>query len=169
MPSEMTFRTAFGSWSNALRAAGLEPVKWIPTQHGVTRKGTRNQTRKLVDEDGYDALFEPSHPMAKKNGYVRVHRKIAFDAGLLINPSDDVHHKNENKRDNRLENLEVLSKSEHARLSTPKGSTRPRRSSSKCSFGGCDTLQKSRYGLCRRHYKLQWQRNLLESPTQEKP
>lgn len=36
--------------------------------------------------------------------------------GRKLSSNEFVHHKNEDKRDNDIENLEILSKSEHARL-----------------------------------------------------
>lgn len=158
MPSEITFRRVFGSWSNALRAAGFEPVKFIPTLNGITRKGTRNKNRKEVINDGYLSVFEPTHPAAGRNGYVRVNRMVAYDAGLLTDLADEVHHRNQNKLDNRLDNLEVLSKAGHATITTPKGSKRPRRQTVRCFYPECATETGSKYGLCVPHYKLQWDR-----------
>ena len=82
-------------------------------------KGSRNKkgVRRLLNKWGYYELFEPSHPMAKKNGYIREHRMIAYDKGLLKNPEDEVHHINGIKTDNRVENLQVLSKPEHTSIS----------------------------------------------------
>lgn len=155
MPSEMTFRLAFGSWGNGLRAAGFEPAKWIPTKNGVTRKGTRNKSRKEVEDGGYLALFEPTHPLANKKGYVRVHRMVAYNAGLLADPTMEVHHINGNKKDNRLDNLQVLAKPAHTSL-THKGLKRPQHGSKPCSVVGCGILTASRYGLCTKHYKAAW-------------
>lgn len=41
--------------------------------------------------------------------------------GRLLNLNEIIHHKNENKKDNRIENLEVLSRREHVSLHSSKG------------------------------------------------
>src|SRR3990167_9788897 len=98
MPSDMPVRQRFGNWNNFLKIMGLKPIKWIPSQNGFTRKGTRNKTRKeIIDGYGYINVFEPKHPMARKNGYIKLHRKIMYDAGLLKNSVLEVHHLNGNK------------------------------------------------------------------------
>jgi len=80
-------------------------------------KGSRNKkgVSKIVTVGGYLEIFQPSHPLAKKNGYVLEHRMIAYDAGLIRDPKMQVHHKNGNKQDNRLENLEVTTCAEHTK------------------------------------------------------
>lgn len=75
---------------------------------------TLRQNRR-VRHDGYIDVWEPTHPLANSTGYVAEHRKVAHDAGLLTDPSMHVHHRNHNKQDNRLANLEVLTGEEHAR------------------------------------------------------
>ena len=65
--------------------------------------------------DGYIEVYEPEHPLARSDGRVMIHRKIAWDTGLLTDPSLEVHHRNGDKTDNRPQNLEVLSTAEHAR------------------------------------------------------
>ena len=87
-------------------------------------KGARNKKGVgRVLSLGYYEVFQPTHPLAKKNGYVREHRMIAWDAGILTDPSMEVHHVNEIKTDNRLENLKVMTKEEHTSL-TWKGKKR---------------------------------------------
>lgn len=65
--------------------------------------------------DGYVEVYEPEHPLARKDGRVQVHRKMAWDAGMFDDPALQVHHVNEVRDDNRLENFEILSVAEHAR------------------------------------------------------
>ena len=67
---------------------------------------------------GYIAVYIPDHPMAwKGSGLVYAHRLIMEEKlGRPIFPSEHVHHKNENPKDNRIENLEIVSASQHAKI-----------------------------------------------------
>lgn len=82
----------------------LPQRKWV--------KGHRPKSRLK----GYIRIYKPSHPLANADGHVLEHRMVLYDAGVDIPPGSNVHHKNGIKDDNRLENLEVLAKSEHHRL-----------------------------------------------------
>jgi hypothetical protein len=66
---------------------------------------------------GYVLLRRPWHPNTNASGYVLAHRFIMaqFLGRPLLN-SEQVHHKNGVKTDNRLENLELMTVSEHSRL-----------------------------------------------------
>ena len=88
-------------------------------------KGSRNKkgVSRILTVHGYYEVFQPRHPLAKKNGYVREHRMIAWDAGLFTDPEMEVHHINEVKTDNRIENLQPMSKEEHTHI-TWKGKKR---------------------------------------------
>ena len=56
----------------------------------------------------------PKHPMANPWGYVPQHRLIVERAlGRFLQSSELIHHKNGNKTDNRLDNLQVVSRAEH--------------------------------------------------------
>ena len=70
---------------------------------------------KRVKERGYITLWMPDHPMARRNGYLAEHRLVASQKlGRYLSPQEHVHHVNEDRSDNRPENLEVLSAREHA-------------------------------------------------------
>lgn len=125
-------------------------------------KGCRNKKRiKVLTLGGYYDIYEPSHPVSKSNGYALEHRVIAYNAGLLTDLSMEVHHINGIKTDNRLSNLKVLTKQEHTSI-TWKG---VKRSDNGTECKMCNTKTRSKYNLCQKHYKLEWQRrNIYENP-----
>jgi rRNA maturation protein Nop10 len=84
------------------RAHGPDAIGW---------KGGRT-----VDKHGYVLVYAPDHPNAVGN-YVPEHRLVM--SAILERPlrdDEEVHHKNGVRTDNSPENLEVLTKGEHARL-----------------------------------------------------
>lgn len=72
--------------------------------------------RKL-STDGYWLVYVPNHPSADRNGYVREHRHVMEQhLSRLLTAKEVVHHLDEDKLNNEIKNLEVLTNSEHARL-----------------------------------------------------
>jgi hypothetical protein len=64
------------------------------------------------------------HPKATKYGYVLMHRLIMENhLQRLLNHNEVVHHKNHNKHDNSIENLEILTTTEHSKLHAKRGRT----------------------------------------------
>lgn len=81
-----------------------------------------NLTGKYVTEDnGYLVIRMPNHPKANSRGYVRLHVVLAeyyFDTEVF--EGEVVHHKNEDKQDNRKKNLQIMPKKDHDTYHTTK-------------------------------------------------
>jgi hypothetical protein len=77
--------------------------------------------KRRIRPDGYVDVWEPEHPLARRDGYLMEHRKIAYDAGLLVDSRMQIHHVNHDKQDNRLSNLHVVDIAEHARQHADEG------------------------------------------------
>jgi len=100
-------------------------------QYGL--KGDLNKTHKsdfMLSNYGYVLAMLPEHPKAMSDGYVFFHRLLMEE--YLVSVADyryleyildrwclreeyHVHHKNEKKLDNTLDNLEILHKLDHTR------------------------------------------------------
>lgn len=72
--------------------------------------------QKVVSKGDYNYAVVLGHPQATRFGYVLEHRVVMENyLGRLLDNDEIVHHVNGKKKDNRPENLEVMSVSEHAR------------------------------------------------------
>ena len=67
--------------------------------------------------DGYIEIYFPDHPKSTNDGYIMEHDLIMeCNIGRWLKKDEIVHHINHIRDDNRIENLKLLTKSEHARL-----------------------------------------------------
>ena len=89
-----------------------ETKKRISEAH--TKKGIGHKKKRT---DGYIAIYFPDHPKSNKEGYIMEHDLIMeCYIGRWLKEDEVVHHINKKRNDNRIENLKLLTKKEHARL-----------------------------------------------------
>lgn len=97
------------------------PVNQLPDGRGKGRKASgskhyRWNAEKIISSHGYVKIrVGVGHPLADKNGYAYEHHVVWRNAGRQLPERNQViHHRNEDKTDNQLGNLELLTKREHA-------------------------------------------------------
>lgn len=68
---------------------------------------------KITDKNGYVWIRKVNYPF-EKNGYIQEHRLIMErHIRRYLNPKEIVHHINEIKNDNRIENLRIFNRAQH--------------------------------------------------------
>ena len=99
----------------------IQGLIFICTGYGGYKSGTGNSRwkgGKILDKDGYILIYSPQHPHKNALGYVREHRlKMEKVIGRYLSKGEVVHHKDRNKKNNKMVNLTLLSKKEHDRVS----------------------------------------------------
>lgn len=96
-------------------ASQRKDVDW--KEVAVVGEGNPNYSGgKYIDDKGYVRLLMPDHPRNIK-GYVYEHRIVIEQyLGRQLNPWESVHHINEVKCDNRVENLYLCTAKEHSAI-----------------------------------------------------
>lgn len=85
---------------------GKEHPRWNP--HGTT-----------ISDHGYVKMrVGKSHPLSLPNGFAYVHHVVWCSANAMsyLPKNAVIHHNNGNKEDNRIENLELISRAYHNHL-----------------------------------------------------
>ena len=103
------------SYQHRTRRSGLKyNIKVI--NKGWIRKGQR-----LSPETEFQPTNEPY--LDNNTGYMKIHRNtkyhrhvIAESIGRILLPDELIHHVNGDKTDNRIENLKIMTRSEHMKL-----------------------------------------------------
>jgi len=93
------------------RKCFMEIQKAIWSKHGNDSHAWRGGRR---NDHGYIRLFNPNHPYSDKTGCISEHRLMVEKCiGRYLKSEEIVHHINENKKDNRPENLYLFSNKGH--------------------------------------------------------
>lgn len=80
-------------------------------------KKTHKMGAKKIRKDGYISIYYPDYPSSTKEGRVLEHVYVMEQAiGRRLRKDESIHHVNKIRTDNRIENLMLMTKSEHARL-----------------------------------------------------
>ena len=83
----------------------------------VVERGNLWDIYGFIKGDQYLLAIVPTHPKRLLNLYYPYHRVVMENhLGRLLTEEEIVHHINEDKRDNRLENLAIVSKAEHNKI-----------------------------------------------------
>ena len=69
---------------------------------------------RLKEKRGYIIILKPKHPNCNQMGYVYEHRLVMEEhLGRYLTDDEVVHHINEIRDDNRIENLQLMTRAEH--------------------------------------------------------
>lgn len=101
-------------WLCKCKVCGAVKIKATNDLVGHKCKRCRECPHKKIKHKrtGYILIFDPKHPNAAKYGYVAEHVKVmAKHLGRTVAKDEFVHHRNGNRSDNRITNLELWSRS----------------------------------------------------------
>ena len=123
-------------------------------QDGESNPNWRGGTH--ISSKGYAYVFKPDHPNSMKSGYVkRATMVLAESIGRPLTKNEMAHHINENKLDDRPENLMLLTHADHMRLHQT-GSTKKQDIQPKILFPRTDSTFSTSAPVPTRHQNVNW-------------
>lgn len=109
-PDRSRQKTCSRACAQALNAAKGKGVSGQRGKH-------RLRTGQIPGKDGYIRVLVGDHPFPRKYHYMFEHVKVMETAiGRQILPTEVVHHKDGNRKNNRLDNLELMERKDHVEL-----------------------------------------------------
>lgn len=123
-----------GNLTNIYRG---KPRRFIVGHAYNFRKGEHNPNwigGEVIDSYGYVLVLRPKHPFSNNHGYVRKHRIVYeeyYKCCLL--QYIKIHHKDSNRKNNSIDNLEPMTQSKHMSIHFKKNLSNRR-----CSICGSD-------------------------------
>jgi hypothetical protein len=86
-----------------------------------------------------------------KKKWIYLHREVMErEINRSLTSNEHIHHIDGDVTNNAIENLQILSRAEHASISKNKRSLHPH-----CDINGCKKIHHAR-GLCKTHYRLKY-------------
>lgn len=120
--------------------------------HSKSKKGVKHPRYKAeghVDySTGYVVIARPDGGKALEHRYV-----MECHLGRPLRSDEHVHHINENKRDNRIENLQIVDAAKHQRIHRTLPAGRWSRDYERCIVCGTDERRYGGHGMCRLCYR----------------
>lgn len=129
--------------SKACEGLRRSPILMAEKHHNW--KGGRRLTTQ-----GYILIHAPNHPNAKKNYYFEHRIIVEKHIKRILKKSEHVHHINGIRTDNRIENLQILSNSEHCFIHMKL--TKWSRNFEKCVSCGTKEIGHNAKGYCKKCY-----------------
>src|SRR3990172_13326231 len=120
-PVDMECRCGCGARITAVSKATYhrlkhdKPVGYLPGHRSKGSLNPRWNGGQSINQDGYRLVSAPLHPMARPTGYALEHRLVmAEHLGRVLHEDEIVHHRNRDTLDNRIQNLQLVTREEHA-------------------------------------------------------
>lgn len=142
------------------------PFRETSEAKSIATRGNRSPNwngGRNLRSNGYIEVYCPNHPKAKSRKYIYEHILVMEQhLGRYLNDNEIVHHINGNKTDNRIENLQLMTNSEHTATHGHKNKGHSidvlHGAWSKkylcCTICGTTTVKHKANGLCRNCYAI---------------